>query len=307
MPLTLAVRDRKRSPEPPVAISRAASAVAVAALVALPGCDGIHITFLDPQGPVAAQQRTHFLIILGMMAIIVLPVLVLTPWLAFRYRYGKHNAYKPDWNFSWKWEVLLWGTPAVIVVVLGVFLWRNTIALDPYKPLLTSGPPIRVQAIGYDWKWLFIYPDLGIATVDELAFPVGGQLALDLTSQTVMQAFFVPALGSQIYAMSGMVTHLHLAADAPGRFRGRNTQYNGMDFAQQRFEAVAMRADDFDAWVQKVREAGPLDSRARAILAAQNTAQEAAQNLGVTMPLRFGSVPPDMFVQTSQPVAAAKP
>ncbi len=277
-------------------MSRVALALALSALMIAAGCGGPHITFLDPQGPVAAQQRTHFFIILGLMMIVVVPVLVLTPWLAWRYRYGKHHDYEPRWGFAWGWEVPLWGVPAVIAAVLAVFLWRNTTELDPYEPLPLPGEPLRVQAIGFDWKWLFVYPELGIATVDELAFPADRQLALDLTSETVMQAFFIPALGGQIYAMGGMTTHLHLAADAPGRFRGRNTQYNGEGFPEQRFEAVAMSEAEFRDWVAEAREAGPtLDENALAILARRNTAREAAGALGQTLPLRFSEVPDGLF------------
>ena len=263
----------------------------------MPGCDGVHITFLDPQGPVAAQQRTHFLIILGLMLVVVLPVLVLTPWLAWRYRYGKHQEYKPEWNFAWTWEIVLWSIPAVIVTVLAVFLWRNTLALDPYRPLDLPGEPLRVQAVATDWKWLFIYPDLGIASVDELVFPAERQIALHLTSDTVMQAFFIPALGSQIYAMGGMVTRLHLAADAPGRFRGRNTQYNGLGFHTQRFEAVALGEGDFAAWLAEARAAAPLDAEAYAVLARAGTAGAAAEALGRALPLRFGAVHEGLFAR----------
>ncbi len=130
------------------------------------------------------------------MMIIVVPVIVLTPWLGWRYRYGKHHDYKSEWHFAWRWEVALWGIPLAIVTVLAVFLWRNTLALDPYEPLSLPGKPLRVQAIGFDWKWLFVYPDLGIASVDELAFPADRQIAIEPTSETVMQSLFVPALGN---------------------------------------------------------------------------------------------------------------
>ena len=175
----------------------------------------------------AAQQRLHFLLILGLTLIVVLPVLVLTPWLVWRYRYGRSAMYQPEWNFGWRWEIALWGVPTVIAGILAVLLWQNTLALDPYDPVPVREEALHVQAIGFDWKWLFVYPELGIATVDELAFPASRALRLDLTSETVMQSLFIPALGSQIYAMNGMVTHLDLAAYGPGRFRGGNTQYNG--------------------------------------------------------------------------------
>ena len=270
--------------------------MALASMVVLAGCGGSHITFLDPQGPVAAQQRTHFLIIVGLMMVIVVPVLVLTPWLAWRYRYGSHHDYRPRWRFSWAWEIPLWGAPAAIVLILAVFLWRNTTTLDPYDTLPIPGQPLRVQVIGFDWKWLFVYPELGVASVDELAFPAGRQLALDLTSETVMQSFFIPALGSQVYAMAGMTTHLHLAADAPGRFRGLNTQYNGMHFDEQRFDAVALTPRDFAAWVAKARTEGlALDAAAYGVLARRGTARRTAETLGATLPLRFGAVSDGLF------------
>ena len=190
---------------------------------------------------------------------------------------------------------MLWGPPAVIVVVLSVFLWHNTIDLDPYEPLPLPGEPLRVQAIGFDWKWLFVYPDLGIASVDELAFPADRQLAIELTSETVMQAFFIPSLGSQIYAMGGMVTRLHLAADGPGRFLGQNTQYNGTYFHRQQFQAVAMSDADFADWVKEARGSDALGGEAYAALERRNTASEAADALGLSLPLRFGNVSPRLF------------
>ncbi|MGZ9811607.1 cytochrome ubiquinol oxidase subunit II [Pseudoroseicyclus sp. H15] len=267
----------------------------LAALLPLAGCGAVHISFLDPQGPVAAQQRGHFLLIIGVMMIIVLPVLVLTPWLAWRYAYGKHNDYRPDWHFNWGWELALWGVPFVIAGVLGVFLWQNTTTLDPYDELAMPGEPLQVQAIGYDWKWLFVYPELGIASIGELAFPADRQLAIELTSATVMQSFSIPALGSQIYAMGGMVTRLHLAADEPGRFLGRNTQYNGTDFSDQRFEAVAMSSEDFAAWVAEAQAAPPLSPEAQALVADRSAPGDLAESLGRSLPLTFSQASPDMF------------
>ena len=283
---------------------RPAVLVLLAALALVSGCgDGLHLSFLDPQGPVAAQQRTHFFIILGLMMVVVVPVWLLAPWLAWRYRYGKHRDYEPNWSFAWGWEILLWGAPALITAVLAVLLWQNTLRLDPYRPLPMAGEPVEVQAIGFDWKWVFIYPDLGIASVDELAFPTDRPLALEITSATVMQAFFIPALGSQIYAMNGMTTHLHLAADTPGRFRGRNTQYNGRQFDEQRFEAVAMTESDFAAWIEAAQRSDlELDEATWSRLAIPGTATEAARRLGgAPLPLVFGDVTPGLFDRVAQP------
>ncbi|MEO8777413.1 MAG: hypothetical protein ABI389_01955, partial [Rhodanobacter sp.] len=162
--------------------------------------------------------------------------------------------------------------PIVIVAVLAYFVVRDTHRLDPYKPLASAHAPLRVQVIGYDWKWLFIYPDQGIASIGTLAMPVGRPVAMHLTSATVMQSFFIPALGSQIYAMGGMDTQLNLEASKPGRSLGENTMYNGDGFHEQKFTAVAMSPADFKAWVGTVRAHGlPLDAQALKIISRQST------------------------------------
>ncbi|NDP48330.1 MAG: cytochrome ubiquinol oxidase subunit II [Sulfuriferula multivorans] len=230
------------------------SSVCVSALM-LAGCSGdTHLSFLDPQGPVASGQRWHFVESLAVLLVFVaIPVFVLTAWFLWRYRYGaKSSRYTPKWNYSALLEIASWAGPVVIVVLLGIIVWRATHALDPYKPLASDQPALRLQIIGYDWKWLFIYPDQGIASIGVLALPVGRPVAIQLTSATVMQSLHIPALGSQIYAMGGMVTQLHLQADRPGRSLGENNMYNGNGFHQQRFSAVAMTPERFSAWVDEV-------------------------------------------------------
>jgi cytochrome o ubiquinol oxidase subunit 2 len=259
------------------------------------------ISFLDPQGPVAAAQRTHFIGIVLIALIVVLPVIVLTPLFAWRYRYGNRSApYTPQWKFSWPLEFVIWGVPFAIVIGLAVWLWRSTIALNPYAPLASHATPLRIEVIGYDWKWLFIYPDLGIATIGQLAFPVGRPLSLELTSDTVMQSFFVPALGSQIYAMAGSVTHLHLEADAPGRFLGENTQFNGIGFEQQKFTARAMTPTAYHAWLERVYAIGiRLTPRVYNVIRERATAAAACNALHADrMPygdLYFTGVSPSLF------------
>ncbi|KDB04211.1 hypothetical protein U879_07955 [Defluviimonas sp. 20V17] len=200
----------------------------------------------------AAAQSGHFWFVIIAMLVVVVPVFILTPIILWRYRYGRRNAsYRPEWSFSWGWEILLWGGPIVLILILGTVLWAETGQLDPYKPL---GPhPLRVDVVGYDWKWLFIYPDLGIATVDKLEIPVGRPVALRLTSDTVMQSFLIPALAGQIYAMQGMRTKLNLEASQAGAFLGENTQYNGTGFHAQKFTTTAASADDFRKWVGSAR------------------------------------------------------
>ena len=248
------------------------------ALLMLGACVGnTHMSFLNPQGPVADAQRWHFYWVLGIMAVLVAgPIFVLTPFWAWRYRYGaKKSRYSPKWTFSRTLELMAWGGPIVIVAILAFFVWRDSHKLDPYKPIASNQPALRVQVIGYDWKWLFIYPDQGIASIGTLAMPVGRPVSMHLTSATVMQSFFIPALGSQIYAMGGMDTQLNLEASKPGRSLGENTMYNGNGFHQQKFTAVAMTPAKFKAWVSNVRAHGiPLDAQTLKIIARRATRSE---------------------------------
>jgi cytochrome o ubiquinol oxidase subunit 2 len=146
---------------------------------------------------------------------------------------------------------LVWLVPAAIVVAIGTLVWEYTHKLDPYRSLDSTERPLEVQVVAQDWKWLFLYPEQGVAAVNELAFPSARPLSLRITSDTVMNSLLIPALGGQIYAMAGMETRLHLLADEPGRFAGRNMQYSGDGFANQYFEAIAMSEDDFEAWIAK--------------------------------------------------------
>lgn len=241
-------------------------------------------SFLDPAGPVASAQRGHLAAVVLMTLIAVLPVVVLVPVILWRYRYTNRAArYAPRWERSAKLELILWGVPFLIVVVLSVMLWRATIRLDPYKPLGPAADTLRVQVVGLDWKWLFIYPDLGIATVNELAFPAGRPVSLQLTTDTVMQSFMVPALAGQIYAMPGMVTRLNLEADHPGTFKGMNTQYSGTGFHAQKFRAIAMTNKDFDAWAARAAASKTvLTPAAYAKLAVSSTAAQSQAAFGVT-------------------------
>lgn len=191
---------------------------------------------------------------LAIMMIVVVPVFVLTALFAWRYRAGNRKArYQPGWTSSLAVEAVIWLVPAAIVVVLGCYVWNDSHKLDPYRALDSPVEPLVVEVVAEDWKWLFLYPEQGIASVNELVFPAGRPLSLKITSDTVMNAFYVPALGSQIYAMAGMVTRLHLLAHEPGRFLGRNSQYSGAGFSRQTFEVRATAPADFDTWVAEVR------------------------------------------------------
>lgn len=194
----------------------------------------------------------------GLMMIVVVPVIVLTLFFAWRYRATNTKAtYAPDWDKSPIIEFFVWGVPAILILILGTMVWTSTYRLDPYKPIASDKPATRVQAVAQNWKWLFIYPDLGIATVNELAFPQDRPLAIQITSDVAMNSFMIPDLGGQIYAMAGMETKLHLWSDRTGSFDGRNMLYSGDGFSDQTFKALAMSTSDFEAWKAKV-QAAPL-------------------------------------------------
>ncbi len=228
------------------------------ATLSLSGCS-IDGSFFSAAGPVAEAQRAHFLSVLGWMAIVVLPIAIGLPYVLWRYRAGRDSGdYAPDWEFNWKLEVLIWVVPAVVVVALAVNLWRETIALDPYKAISTAGQeePLTINVIAMDWKFLFLYPDGGVATVNEIVVPAGRPLRFRLTSQTVMQSFIVPRLGGQIYAMAGMTTELNLLASKPGDYTGQNAQYNGKGFAKQKFTLRAVSPEEYETWLGSVKSDG---------------------------------------------------
>ena len=204
--------------------SKAQRLCAVATALPLAGCSQFHHGVLAAAGPVAEHERHLFLMVCFVMLFVIGPVLLLTPIFAWHYRLANtKSAYRPQWSFSWSLEGLIWIPPAMIVVVLAVFLWRDTHALDPYKPLRADLPATEVQAVALDWKWLFIYPGQQVATVNELVFPADRPVHLTLTSGTVMQSLLFPQLAGQIYAMAGMTTQLNMAVNTPGTYKGENT------------------------------------------------------------------------------------
>lgn len=208
------------------------------------------------EGTVATIERDLLLTASGMMLIIIGPVILLTLYFAWRYRASNTKAtYSPDWEKSPLLEIFIWGIPVVMILILGSVLWKSTHRLDPYKPIPSELAATRIQAVAYDWKWLFIYPDLGIATVDEMAFPKDRPIEFQITSEVGLNSFMIPKLGGQIYAMAGMETKLNLWAQDAGTFQGRNMQYSGDGFSEQTFEVHAMNTEDFQNWLGKVQAA----------------------------------------------------
>jgi cytochrome o ubiquinol oxidase subunit 2 len=253
--------------------------------VILAGCsEGV----LSPQGPVASAERQILFNSLGIMLAIVIPTILATLGVAFWFRSSNVRArYLPDFEYSGRLEMLVWSIPAMTVLLVGGVAWVGAHNLDPRKPLASSAAPVRVQVVSLDWKWLFVYPDQGIASVNRLTIPAGAPVSFELTSSGVMNSFFVPQLGSQIYTMAGMVTHLQLQADHPGTYRGLSAQYSGQGFADMRFAVDALQPGAFSQWVNATRNAGPtLDAQGYADLAKPSEA---------VAPFTYRDVAPDIF------------
>ena len=252
----------------------------------LVGCN--RMPLLDPKGPVGETQRFLIIAAIALMLIVVTPVWLMAVWFSRRYRASNNAAtYAPKWSESARIDLVIWLLPIAIIMALGYLAWTETQRLDPYAPIAVNAPPIHVEAISMDWKWLFIYPDQGIAVVNELAFPVDVPLSFRPTSDTVMTSFFIPRLGSQIYAMAGMETRLHLLANEPGVYAGQNQQYSGSGYSYMNFQAIATPREDFEAWVQRVKQARKkLDLREYERLARPSLGQPITY---------FSSVTPNLF------------
>ena len=229
---------------------------------------GCNMEVLSPKGDVGMHEKNLILIALGLMSLVVIPVIALTLWFAWRYRASNTKAtYAPKWSHSTPVELVMWGIPCIIIAILGVITWRSTHALDPYKPLVSDVKPVTIEAVALDWKWLFIYPDYGVASVNQIAFPVDTPVNFRITSATVMNAFFIPQLGSQIYAMNGMQTKLHLIAREAGSYDGLSSNYSGAGFSDMRFTAIATSAQGFQDWLAKAKSsAATLDRPSYAAL-----------------------------------------
>jgi len=252
---------------------------------ALGGCsEGV----LDPKGPVAAAERLIMLNSTGIMLAIVIPTILATLGTAFWFRASNTRArYMPDFAYSGRLELLVWSIPIMTVILVGGVTWIGSYDLDPPKPIASAEKPIRVQVVALDWKWLFIYPEQGIATVNQLTIPVSTPIRFELTSSGVMNSFLVPQLGGQIYTMAGMVTQLYLQADYVGTYRGMSANYSGAGFSDMYFNVNAVPAEKFAQWVVATRDSGPvLDAQSYAALAKPSQA---------VAPFSYRAVAPDLF------------
>jgi cytochrome o ubiquinol oxidase subunit II len=244
-------------------------AAAVAAASGLGGCSSV---LMNPRGPIAADEMTILWNALAIMLVIVVPTILAILLFAWWYRASnKHARYRPTFVYSGRVELVTWSIPILVILFLGGLTWVSSHKLDPAEPLKSMTPPVNVQVVSLDWKWLFIYPDKGIASVNELVVPAGTPVHLKLTSASVMNTFFVPQLGGMIYTMNGMADDLYLQADRPGVFYGQSAHFSGDGFSDMHFDVRAVPPAQFAGWADQARQAGPtLDDAAYAVLARQS-------------------------------------
>jgi len=259
--------------------------------LALSACGGV----LDPLGPVGAGDAAILINATAVMLAIVIPTIALAFWVAWRYRASNSKAeYLPYWSYSGRIEAVVWSIPILTIMFLGGLIWIGSYQLDPFRPLQSKTATLEVQVVSLDWKWLFIYPQQGIATVNQLVMPADTPVHFSITSASVFNVFFVPRLGSMIYAMPGMVSQLYLKADNPGELWGISAQFSGDGFSDMQFQVKSLPAAEFGEWVTSVRGAGSvLDQAAYAALKQQTQ--------GIP-PATYRAVDPQLF----QAVASQK-
>ena len=253
--------------------------------VLLSGCEFL---LFDPKGPIAEEEMWLIIITTLIMLIVVIPVIIMSIWFPYKYRStNTKEDYEPYWEHSNKIEAFVWAIPVLIIIVLGVITYKTSYSLDPRKPIESDKPSMVVQVVALDWKWLFIYPEQQIATVNELAIPVDTSVEFLITSDTVMNSFFIPNLGSQIYAMSGMENRLHLMATEEGIYKGFSANYSGFGFSGMKFNTLATNDADFQQWVSDVKASNnPLSDEVYATL------QEKSRDVA---PIHYSTVNPLLF------------
>ena len=276
------------------ATSRLRALALIPTLALLAACDR---AVLNPAGDVARQQRDIIYISTGLMLLIIIPVMVLIVVFAWRYRRGKGGTYDPDFDHSTALELVIWSAPLMIIIVLGALTWSSTHLLDPFRPLnrvatgqeaqAPSEQPLRVQVVSMDWKWLFIYPEQGIATVNELVLPVGRQVRFDITSTNMMSTFYAPTMAGMIYAMPGMQSTLHAVLDRPVSSEGFSGMYTGAGFADQRFKLYGVPTARFNQWVGEAKGSGKVLNLP--------TYMQLAKPSEKVPPMHFAAVRPDLF------------
>jgi cytochrome o ubiquinol oxidase subunit 2 len=262
---------------------------------------GCNRGILDPVGPVAAAEKQILINSTAIMLAIIVPTMIATVAIAFWFRRGNSKAeYRPDWEYSGAIELVVWAVPVLTIMLLGGIAWIGSHQLDPAKPLDSKVPPVTVQVVSLDWKWLFIYPDQHIATVNTLVIPAGTPVNFQLTSATVWNSFFIPQMGSMIYTMPNMTTRLNLQADRQGVFQGRSAQFSGDGFPGMEFNVYSVQPQQFTAWVNGARSGGVLDAQAYAQLSKPSS---------YVKPMTYSNVAPGLFeaIAMGHPPQAPQP
>jgi len=262
-------------------------ALLLSPLALLSACNTV---VMKPSGDIASQQAQLIVVSTVLMLLIIVPVIILTIVFAWRYRASNTSAtYLPDWDHSTRLELVIWGAPLLIIIALGLITWISTHVLDPYRPLsridaarplAADVKPLVVEVVALDWKWLFIYPEQGIATVNELVTPVDVPVRFKISASTVMNSFYVPALAGQIYAMPGMQTTLNAVINKPGVYDGFSANYSGAGFSDMRFKFHGKDAAGFAAWVQSVKNAGGTLDRAAYLQLEKPSLKDAVRHYG---------------------------
>ncbi len=267
-------------------LTKTARTGACIAAVALAGCSG---GVLDPHGPIADAERKILFDSLAIMLALIIPTVIGGIWVGWWFRDGNRarTRYRPEFTFSGRIEILIWSVPTLIIVFLGGLIWYGSHQLDPYRPLDSAEKPVEVQVVALDWKWLFIYPEQGIGSINALVIPEGTPVHLQITASSVMNTFWVPQLAGMIYAMNGMVTQLNLAADHPGEFAGRSGDFSGDNFSDMHFTVRAVSKDAYAQWLAQAKADGPaLDRAAYEKLKAQSV---------IDRPMTYRTVDPALF------------
>jgi cytochrome o ubiquinol oxidase subunit 2 len=246
---------------------------------------------LDPLGPVGADDATILIDATAVMLAIVIPTILLAFWMAWRYRASNTKAeYLPYWSYSGRIEAVVWAIPILTIMFIGGLIWIGSYKTDPFRPLPSKTPTLEVQVVSLDWKWLFIYPQQGIATVNQLVVPAGTPVHFSITSASVFNVFFVPRLGSMIYAMPGMVSQLYLQADRPAQLWGTSAQFSGDGFSDMQFAVRSVATPDFRAWVASAKAAGPMLDRAALDRLMRQSQRDPASTFRAVDPALFQAV-----------------
>lgn len=268
-------------------LKRGIGAVMLFATLLLGGCD---YALFAPKGYVGEQIRDYILINAGLMLLVVIPTMILTVWVVLKYRKRNNEAYEPEWEHSNKIELWAWGVPIVIIAVLATITYFTSHSLDPRKPIESEKETMTIQVVSLDWKWLFIYPEQGVATINEIAVPVDTPVQFLITSNSTINSFFIPRLGGQLYAMAGMENRLNLVANEPGVYEGISSNYSGFGFSGMRFDVHAVSDAKFDEWVNKVKASPKALDKPTLVKLEERSRDNPVEYYGKINPLQFKEI-----------------